>query len=439
MISSVTRVQTALHLAACTVLAAAAALPLGALAAGQPVQATNSKKPVAARSVDTKKSTSVKVVSQEKIRAAQSQNQSQSQSKLARSSKGGEKSPPTAKSMSSQKKALLAKSAQRVKTASGKKDKKALQLANAPKRKTGKDMRLAKNGRERTGMALVAHSRPAAVGVPHFIEPRLSTGERLGLRGSQDALDLNSSVALVVDQDTSEVLFSKNDTAVLPIASLTKLMTGLVIADANLSMDEMISITEEDAQVYRNSRLAVGTTLTRGELMHLALMSSENRAANALGRTYPGGGDQFVRRMNAKASELGMRDTRYVEPTGLSSQNQSSARDLATLVSVAYDRPILRNLSTSPGHQLELGHRTLRYNNSNRLVRSPEWEIGLQKTGYISEAGRCLVMQAKVSGRKLIMVFLDSAGKLGRSQDAERVRRWVEAQTYVKQFAQPQG
>lgn len=269
--------------------------------------------------------------------------------------------------------------------------------------------------------------------------PRLSAGERLGLRASHDPLDLSSSVALVVDQETSEVLFSKNDTAVLPIASLTKLMTGLVIADANLPLDEMITITQEDADVYRTSRLAVGTTLSRGELMHLSLMSSENRAANALGRTFPGGQAQFVRRMNAKALELGMVDTRYVEPTGLSSQNQSSARDLATLVSVAYERPILRDLSTTPSHQLDLGRRTLQYNNSNRLIRDPEWDIGLQKTGYISEAGRCLVMQARVAGRQLIMVFLDSAGKLSRAQDAERVRRWVEAQSIQQQFARPQG
>lgn len=268
---------------------------------------------------------------------------------------------------------------------------------------------------------------------------RVSAGERLGLRGADDPLDLSSSVALVVDQDTSEVLFSKNDRAVLPIASLTKLMTGLVIADAQLPMDESITITDDDAAVYRHSRLAVGTTLSRGEMMHLSLMSSENRAANALGRTFPGGRDEFVRRMNAKAHELGMRDTRFVEPTGLSSDNQSSARDLATLVSVAYERPILRDLSTSPSYQLDLGRRTLQYNNSNRLVRNPEWEIGLQKTGYISEAGRCLVMQAKVAGRKVIMVFLDSAGKLARVQDAERVRRWVEAQSIQQHFVRPQG
>jgi D-alanyl-D-alanine endopeptidase (penicillin-binding protein 7) len=248
-------------------------------------------------------------------------------------------------------------------------------------------------------------------------------------------------VALVIDQETNEVLFSKNDAAVLPIASLTKLMTGLVITDANLPMDEVLTITGDDVDRVKGSgsRLAVGSQLTRGELMHLALMSSENRAAHALGRTYPGGLNHFVRLMNAKARELGMRDTRYVEPTGLSSLNQSSARDLATLVSVAHESPVLRNLSTSPSHLLEVGQRTLEYRNSNRLVRDPHWDIGLQKTGYISEAGRCLVMQAKVAGRQLIMVFLDSAGKVSRAQDAERVRRWVEAQTYLQPLARPQG
>lgn len=270
---------------------------------------------------------------------------------------------------------------------------------------------------------------------------RLTTGERLGLRQTDDALDLNSSVAFVVDQDSGEVLFSKNESAVLPIASLTKLMTGLVIVDADLSMSEMITITQDDVDTYKGSRsrLAVGTTLSRGEMMHLALMSSENRAAHALGRTFPGGMQQFVKIMNSKAQELGMKATRYVEPTGLLSWNQSSARDLATLVSIAYQRPLLREFSTSPSHELDVGQRTLQYNNSNRLIRNPEWDIGLQKTGYISEAGRCLVMQTKIAGRKLIMVFLDSTGKLSRSQDAERVRRWVEAQTYKQLFVRPQG
>ena len=242
-------------------------------------------------------------------------------------------------------------------------------------------------------------------------------------------MELRSSVALVVDQDTKEVLFRKNDQAVLPIASITKLMTGVLVSEAHLPMDEMLTITQDDVDTEKgsSSRLRVGTQLSRGELLHLALMSSENRAAHALGRTYPGGLSTFVGLMNSKARAIGMRDTSYVEPTGLSSKNQSSAQDLATLVNFAYNDPTLRELSTSTGYQVAVGRRTLQYNNTNRLVKNPEWEIGLQKTGYISEAGQCLVMQAKIAGRKLIMVFLDSAGKLSRIGDAERVRRWVES------------
>lgn len=278
-----------------------------------------------------------------------------------------------------------------------------------------------------------ATSNPGAVrkvGSAATVAPRASFGQLAGLHTTSDPLDLRSSVALVIDQDTQEVLLSKNDHAVLPIASLTKLMTGLLISEARLDDNEPITITQDDVDTEKgsSSRLAVGATLSRGELLHLALMSSENRAAHALGRTFPGGMSEFVRLMNAKAKVLGMKDTRYVEPTGLSSQNQSSARDLALLVRAAYEDSTLRTLSTSPGHQVEVGRRTLQYNNTNRLVKNPSWDIGLQKTGYISEAGQCLVMQAKVAGRKLIMVFLDSAGRLSRLGDAERVRRWVETQ-----------
>ncbi len=257
---------------------------------------------------------------------------------------------------------------------------------------------------------------------------RPSFGQLAGLHSTSDDLDLKSSVAYVIDQDTNEVLLSKNDQAVLPIASITKLMTGVVISEAKLSMDESITITQDDVDTEKgsSSRLKVGTTLTRGELLHLSLMASENRAAHALGRTYPGGLHAFVELMNAKASSLGMRDTRYIEPTGLSSKNQSSAKDLATLVSFAYQDSLLRELSTSPSYQVEVGNHTLNYKTTNRLIKNPNWDIGLQKTGYISEAGQCLVMQAKIAGRKLIMVFLDSAGKLSRIADAERVRKWVE-------------
>ncbi len=264
---------------------------------------------------------------------------------------------------------------------------------------------------------------------------RSSFGQMAGLHAAQDGLNLKSSVALVVDQDTNEVLFRKNDQAVLPIASLTKLMTGLVVSEANLPMDEKITITQEDVDTEKGStsRLLVGTELSRGELLHLALMSSENRAAHALGRTFPGGLSLFTNLMNAKAQALGMKDTHYVEPTGLSSRNQSSAHDLVKLVDTAHQHPLLRELTTSPGHQVAVGKRVLQYNNTNRLVKNPSWDIGLQKTGYISEAGQCLVMQAKVAGRKLIMVFLDSAGKLSRLGDAERVRHWIESATAAGQ------
>ena len=255
-----------------------------------------------------------------------------------------------------------------------------------------------------------------------------SFGQMAGLHSTQDELDLRSSVALVIDQDSREVLLSKNDSAVLPIASITKLMTGLIVSEAKLPMDEAITISQEDVDTekFTGSRLRVGATLSRGELMHLALMSSENRAAHALGRTYPGGLNAFVEAMNQRAKLLGMNDTRYVEPTGLSSRNQSSAQDLARLVAFASNDPILREFSTSAERQVEVGNRTMQFHTTNRLVKNPAWEIELQKTGYISEAGQCLVMQAKIAGRKLIMVFLDSAGKLSRIGDAERVRRWVE-------------
>jgi D-alanyl-D-alanine endopeptidase (penicillin-binding protein 7) len=271
---------------------------------------------------------------------------------------------------------------------------------------------------------LVAKQSRSVVRLP----AKPSFGQMAGLHSTEVELDLKSSVALVIDQETSEVLLRKNDSAVLPIASITKLMTGLVISEAKLPMDETLTITQDDVDTEKgsSSRLRVGTTLTRGELMHLALMSSENRAAHALGRTYPGGLSAFVEAMNQRAQLLGMGDTKYVEPTGLSSRNQSSAQDLARLVATASQDKMLSELSTSPGHQVEIGRRTLQFNNTNRLVKNPAWDIGLQKTGYISEAGQCLVLQAKVAGRKLIMVFLDSAGKLSRIADAERVRKWVE-------------
>ena len=277
--------------------------------------------------------------------------------------------------------------------------------------------------------------------VPAVTPPVMSMGQSLGLHGIDDELDLNASVALVVDQRTNEVLFSKNDSAVLPIASLTKLMTGLVVVEAGQNMDETITITRDDIDTIKGSRsrLAVGTRLTRGEAMHLALMSSENRAANALGRHFPGGLDAFVKRMNDKAAELGMHDTRYVEPTGLSSRNQSSAQDLALLVNAASADATVRQLSTSPEYQVEVGNRMLQFNTTNRLVKSPDWDIGVQKTGYISEAGQCLVVQTRLKGRNVIMVLLDSASKISRIRDAELVRRWLRQQPELAGVAGGRG
>jgi serine-type D-Ala-D-Ala endopeptidase (penicillin-binding protein 7) len=308
----------------------------------------------------------------------------------------------------------------------------AVQSASAATRKAdAKRVKVTLSAKSASAKKLaLAKRRSSAVAV---VPARPSFGQVAGLHSTQDALELKSSVALVIDQNTREVLLTKNSDAVLPIASLTKLMTGLIVAQANLPMDEPITITQDDVDTEKGSRsrLKVGTTLSRGEMLHLALMSSENRAAHALGRTYPGGMPTFVGLMNAKAQAIGMKSTTYVEPTGLSSRNQSSAQDLALLVGTAYQTPVLRELSTSTGHFVAVGSKTLAYNNTNKLVKNPGWEIGLQKTGYISEAGQCLVMQAKVAGRQLIMVFLDSAGKLSRIGDAERVRRWMEASVHL--------
>jgi serine-type D-Ala-D-Ala endopeptidase (penicillin-binding protein 7) len=265
-----------------------------------------------------------------------------------------------------------------------------------------------------------------------YVVPAIpSFGQQQGLHAAEDPLDLRSAAVLVLDQDTNEVLLAKNQHAVLPIASITKLMTALVVADAEQTMDEVLTITAEDIDTEKGSRsrLQLGTQLTRVEMLHLALMASENRAANALGRHYPGGLPAVVEAMNRKALALGMTNTRYVEPTGLSSRNQSNAIDLALLVREADKNDMIRRLSTSPEAEVAVGPRAVHFRNTNSLVRNSEWAIGLQKTGYITEAGRCVVMQAQLSGRKLVMVLLDSAGKYSRVGDAERIRSWLSTQS----------
>ena len=243
-----------------------------------------------------------------------------------------------------------------------------------------------------------------------------------------EAAALRSSTAYVQDLETSTVIFAKNENVVRPIASISKLMTAVVVVDANLPMDEMLEITDEDVDGLKHttSRLRVGTKLSRGDMLHLALMSSENRAANALGRHYPGGLPAFVAAMNAKAQALGMTSTRFIEPTGLSSDNVSSPHDLARLLRAASQRPLIHRYSTDTEYEVEVNNRTQTFRNTNLLVRKPDWDIKLSKTGYINEAGECLVMLARINGRDLAIVLLDSQGKLSRIGDAVRIRRIVQ-------------
>jgi len=241
--------------------------------------------------------------------------------------------------------------------------------------------------------------------------------------------DLRSNAFYILDESDSTVLAARNEQVAVPIASITKLMMALVVLEADQPMDEMISITRADAQgtAGSGSRLAPGAGLSRADLLHLALMSSENRAAHALCRTYQGGLQRCVRAMNDKAKSLGMSTARFVEPTGLSSSNVSSPADLAKLVRAAAANPTIRQYSTDPDHTVYLKGRPLDFRSTNSLVRKPDWQVTVQKTGYISEAGRCLVMQAVIDGRDVVIVLLDSWGRLTRIGDANRLRAWMQS------------
>jgi D-alanyl-D-alanine endopeptidase (penicillin-binding protein 7) len=240
---------------------------------------------------------------------------------------------------------------------------------------------------------------------------------------------LRSSSALVVDENTSSVLLSKQADAAFPIASITKLMTALVVLDAGQPTDEMIKLTREDRELGRgaHSRLPTGATLSRGDLIHLALMSSENRAAHTLGNHYPGGLPACVDAMNAKARALGMTQTHFADPTGLSSQNVASPEDLTKLVIAASQNPIIRDYSTDDRYSVRVGRHSLQFRNTDNLVANPNWNIVVQKTGYTVDAGRCLVMKAIIEDRPIVIVLLDSYGKYTRIADAKRIRDWIHA------------
>ena len=241
--------------------------------------------------------------------------------------------------------------------------------------------------------------------------------------------DVRSGAFYVLDPSSSSVLAARNEHVAVPIASITKLMTALVVLDAGQPMDEKLSITREDIRgtAGGSSRLAAGAKLARRDLMHLALMSSENRAAHALCRNYPGGIKACVQAMNEKAKALGMKSARFVEPTGLSSSNVASPADLAKLVLAAGENEVIRKYSTDPDHTVYVNRQPLEYRNTNVLVKNPKWDVTVQKTGYISQAGRCLVMEAVIDGRDVVIVLLNSWGKLTRIGDANRIRNWMES------------
>jgi len=250
---------------------------------------------------------------------------------------------------------------------------------------------------------------------------------------------LRSSAALVLDATGSSVLYARRSDVAMPIASITKLMTALVVTDAGQPLDESIEITAEDVTHGRGavSRLTPGVELTRGDLMHLALMASENRAAHALGRSYPGGLAACVDAMNAKARELGMQATRFVEPTGLSDENVASAEDLSKLVLAAAKVPAIREYSTDTSYEVRVGRHLLTYRSTDSLTSKPDWDIVVQKTGYIAQAGRCLVMQTIIEARTVVIVLLNSYGKRSRVADARRIRRWMESSEHLHGQIEP--
>ncbi len=254
------------------------------------------------------------------------------------------------------------------------------------------------------------------------------TALRIDDDGAGTIEQVRSASVAVIDQSTGDVLYEKNADAVVPIASITKLMTAMVALDVQPDLNETLTITEADVDTIKgtHSRLAVGTQLTREEMLRLALMSSENRAAAALSRHYPGGRAAFVAAMNAKAKMLGLTDTRFADPTGLTPENVSSARDLVKLVNAAHQYPLIREFTTTDEYQVVIRGRAQTFRNTNALVRKDDWNIGLSKTGFISEAGKCLVMQAWLANKPMIIVLLDSWGKLTRIADAQRIKRWVE-------------
>jgi serine-type D-Ala-D-Ala endopeptidase (penicillin-binding protein 7) len=304
----------------------------------------------------------------------------------------------------------------------------------ATKAKSAKASKAPATSRLRTTKVSISKSRVSKVSPAKTLYRDSKASRQAPIRAVAPELDrdgnplLLSNAFMVLELGSGKVLLERNAGSVLPIASITKLMTAMVVLDAKLSLSEILTVTDEDTDKLKNtsSRLVVGTSMSREEMIHLALMSSENRAAAALGRNYPGGIEAFVAAMNRKAQSLGLAETQFHDSTGLNPHNVSSARDLAHMVTAATQYPLIREFSTDDEEYVDVRGRIQTFRNTNALVKNPDWQIGVSKTGFINEAGRCLVMQAWLAEKPMVIVLLDSVGKFTRVADAQRIKRWVE-------------
>lgn len=305
-------------------------------------------------------------------------------------------------------------------------------LAAKKAKAAAKKRQAARNAKRNTGKKAAATAAVAMTAAELAAQERRQAPPEI--RNSLDLpLDIQSRAALITNAKTGEMLYGKNYNQTMPIASITKLMTAMVVLDAGLDMNDPVTVTQDDVDKLKNthSRLSLGTTLTRADMMLIALMASENRAAAALARSYPGGTQAAVAAMNRKAAKLGMLHTQFHDGTGLSSNNLSTPGDLAKLVQAAYRYADIRAFSTTPQYQVQSRGHVLQYKNTNMLVKQPEWEIGVSKTGFINEAGKCLVMLARIRDEPVIIVLMDSWGKYTRIGDANRVKQWLERVTRV--------
>ena len=425
-------------------LALLPSLVLGLMLAVAPIQQTNAKEQTPAKvkvAKNDKKASADKAAKNKdkKTDSKVSAKKADKDKKLAKNATKNKKTTDLADKKSAKVKAKEARLAAKEKNA------KELRLAEKKQAERQKERLAERKERTRERLAQVSRTGRVAKVAKYAARPVVvaaATASTAAIAANQinkpvieqsndiaQSLNLESKAALVMNAVTGEVLYAKNTNQAVPIASITKLMTAMVVLDAKLPLDEAITISEEDIDRMRNtsSRLSVGTVLSRAELLLLALMSSENRAAHALARTYPGGVNAAVAAMNRKAAALGMTQTRFEDGTGLSSNNVASPKDLVAMVKTANTYPLIRRFSTTGGHAVAIKESIQQFNNTNALVKNPDWEIGVSKTGYINEAGKCLVMQAKIKSTPVVMVLMDSWGKYTRIGDAVRVKKWLES------------